>query len=386
MQRNFSPLQWVLLVCSAIFAVLWLVSLFLLLSGGAAQVKNALDVGKQARIILSSGAIEGNIFKPNEKIEVSSNIAKAPQASAGKLPQEKSATPDAKTPNASKSPTSKSPVDTSSTITKTPVEVYDVSSPMRPSLNPSLVEVTDEGKIPKINAENVLPWQYYSRPDKVAADKPVISITITGLGIDNKTTEFAMSLPPEVTLSFSPYADNLEQLVSKARIAGHEVWLDLPMEFADFPASDPGPLALLKDNSVEENIKRMHKIMASASGYVGFIAPENEILSTYRSMDLFVAELKQRGLLVAMRNRDYRPAGTASGSKILYMDSKLDRFAGEDGWMDSLVGLQDIAIKQQTAILLTEPTPAQAVVLDNWFKNRTKSDVALAPLSAIAKR
>jgi len=69
-----------------------------------------------------------------------------------------------------------------------------------------------------------------------------VALIIGGLGLNAATTRQAIeSLPPEVTLSFVPYADGLQGWIDMARAAGHEVMLEAPMEPADYPSNDPGP-------------------------------------------------------------------------------------------------------------------------------------------------
>ena len=44
-----------------------------------------------------------------------------------------------------------------------------------------------------------------------------------------------------MTLAFSPYADDLPRSVAKARAAGHEILLQVPLEPYGYPDVDPGP-------------------------------------------------------------------------------------------------------------------------------------------------
>ena len=58
-----------------------------------------------------------------------------------------------------------------------------------------------------------------------------MALVIGGLGLNAKSTRQAIEqLPPEVTLSFVPYADGLQGWIDLARANGHEVLLEAPME------------------------------------------------------------------------------------------------------------------------------------------------------------
>ena len=91
-------------------------------------------------------------------------------------------------------------------------------------------------------------WQRFAAGFANPQRLPVIAVVVSGLGLSEAATEAAIRrLPPQVTLSFSPYARRLDEWIALARAHGHEVLLELPMEGADDPASDPGPHTLLAD-------------------------------------------------------------------------------------------------------------------------------------------
>src|SRR3984885_6001362 len=104
-----------------------------------------------------------------------------------------------------------------------------------PAPDLALVEAAPIGPLPKIEAlpdgRTRQPWQVYARPFDAPDTKPRVAVLLTGLGLSSAPTEAAINrLPPEVTLSFSPYAEHLGDWLQAARAAGHEVLLDLPLE------------------------------------------------------------------------------------------------------------------------------------------------------------
>src|SRR3546814_2978140 len=72
-----------------------------------------------------------------------------------------------------------------------------------------------------------------------------------------------------ISLSFSPYARDIEAQVASARRAGHEVLIDLPIEPLGFPRDDPGPSTLLTSLSLLDNLNRLAWVLGQAAGYVG---------------------------------------------------------------------------------------------------------------------
>ncbi|RYF88332.1 MAG: hypothetical protein EON95_20500 [Caulobacteraceae bacterium] len=84
--------------------------------------------------------------------------------------------------------------------------------------------------LPVIGGDGRKPWQAYARPF-TANGKPKVALVIGGLGLNPAYTRRAIELlPPEVTLSFAPYAEGLQGWIDLARANGHEVLLETPME------------------------------------------------------------------------------------------------------------------------------------------------------------
>ena len=82
--------------------------------------------------------------------------------------------------------------------------------------------------VPVIGKDGGTPAQAYARPFHDDG-KPRVALVIGGLGLNSAATKSAIErLPPEVTLSFVPYADNLQGWIDLARANGHEVLLHRP--------------------------------------------------------------------------------------------------------------------------------------------------------------
>ncbi|MBZ0217697.1 MAG: divergent polysaccharide deacetylase family protein, partial [Fimbriimonadaceae bacterium] len=105
--------------------------------------------------------------------------------------------------------------------------------------DPRLIEQTRAGSLPKIGPEGQRASVVYARPSRINpanADEPKIAILVTGLGISaSGTSEAIQRLPGEISLAFAPYGGDLQRWIGKARRAGHEVLLQVPMEPFDYP-------------------------------------------------------------------------------------------------------------------------------------------------------
>lgn len=126
------------------------------------------------------------------------------------------------------------------------------------------------GFLPKVRADGLTPLDAYRRPFASGGEKGRVALIVSGLGFSVETTRKAIeTLPPEVTLSFVPYAGNLQTWIDMARAHGHEVLLELPMEPFDSAAIDTGPQTLLSSGAGAENQRRLEDLLSRAVGYCG---------------------------------------------------------------------------------------------------------------------
>ena len=116
------------------------------------------------------------------------------------------------------------------------------ASPLTKAPIAGLSQPGSNGPLPMIAPDGRVPAQAYARPFRPNG-KPRVALIVGGLGLNAVTTRAAIErLPPEVTLSFVPYADNLQSWIDQARAQGHEVMLEMPMEPTGYPDNDPGPI------------------------------------------------------------------------------------------------------------------------------------------------
>ncbi len=139
--------------------------------------------------------------------------------------------------------------------------------------------------------------QAYARPF-TADGRPRVALVIGGLGLNPQTTRAAIeTLPPEITLSFAPYAEGLQGWIDLAREHGHEVLLEAPMEPVDYPANDPGPYTLITANRPEDTVRKLEWLMSRATGYFGLTNYlGSRFVTNDTAMTTFTMALKARGL------------------------------------------------------------------------------------------
>lgn len=257
--------------------------------------------------------------------------------------------------------------------------------PPRPT-NPGLIEQTVVGPLPAIAADGRKPMEEYAAPFSDPDGLPHIAILIRGLGLSAKTTQAAIdTLPSEVTLSFVPYATDLQDWVEKARLKGHEVMLELPMEPYGYPDNDPGPYTLLTSADPSENIRRLHWLLSRFTGYVGVTNYLGEkFISDKDALEDVVRELETRGLLFIDDSTSARSMlGPLANKHSLYWNRSnrlIDRASAATIDKD-LARLEAHARKNALAVGTGFAFPATIETIAQWAQSLEEKDLRLAPIS-----
>lgn len=259
---------------------------------------------------------------------------------------------------------------------------------LQPHPDPSLIEESAVGPLPVIGADGRMPWRVYSRPYGVLETRPRIAIVLTNLGINARRTEQAVQLPGPVTLAFAPYSRNVQDWIQKARDAGHEVLLTLPMEPRDFPRSDPGPFALMTSLDAEQNIRRLEWIMSRATGYVGLVSYQGSgFTANPRVIKPLMADMRSRGLLYldgkqAAASIAVRSAG-AAGVPAAQADIILDLELGRAAVLKQLKLAESLARANGSVIVMGHPYPVTLDRIRIWMRSLSENGFAVTPLSGI---
>ena len=254
---------------------------------------------------------------------------------------------------------------------------------------PALMEQSESGPLPK-RAGEISPFTAYGAPDPSGGRGPRIALMVTNMGMSARLSERAIQeLPSTVSLSFSPYGRNLDQLAMSARRAGHEVFLMLPMEPLNYPKDDPGALALLIKNSNERNIANLKATMTRLSGFVGVTSSMGTRFSTsVRSIRPILAELNKRGLMyVDSRETQFtRAPGQAQLMKLPVAINErfidLDLTASEIS--QALTDLEDKALQKGIAIGFSSNKRIVVDTIKIWADTLSYRGITLVPVSSLA--
>jgi polysaccharide deacetylase 2 family uncharacterized protein YibQ len=238
--------------------------------------------------------------------------------------------------------------------------------------------------LPIIAANGQTAAQAYARPF-TATGRPKVSVVIGGLGLNPQTTRAAIeTLPPEITLSFAPYAEGLQGWIDLARANGHEVLLETPMEPADYPANDPGPYTLIAANRPEDTVRKLEWLMSRATGYFGLSNYLGaRFVESDAAMNTFNAALKARGLAFVddgLAARKGGPIPRASADRVI--DDELSAAAIDA----QLRALETGASARGQSLGSGFAYPVTINQVRAWANGLSGRGIQLAPASALARR
>lgn len=248
---------------------------------------------------------------------------------------------------------------------------------------PELLRNTVNGALPII-AGGKEARKVYARPFVSDKPRPKVAIVVTGLGLSKDATNAAIAkLPPEVTLSFSPYASGVDNWIKRARASGHETLLDLPLEPPNFPLHDAGPLAVLAQYAPSEAVNRMEAVLGKAGGYVGVAAALRSPVTASEQWGSMLQALRNRGLLflgdglVGVANTNMPAAAAVT----LVADETPFRIAIDTRLSRLLLAAQ----RDGAAVAYVSARPVTFERLLPWIAALPTKDVALAPVSAVVR-
>lgn len=268
------------------------------------------------------------------------------------------------------------------------VQVYrgQVGAPLAQAPAAGVHQQGPGGLLPMIGPGNRTVYDVYKKPFSETG-RPKVALVVGGLGLNARITQRAIDeLPAEVTLSFVPYAENLQGWINKARANGHEVLIEIPMEPFDYPENDPGPHTLLTTASAEENQRRLEFLLSRASGYFGVtnylggrFATSNE------SSSAFMRQLRSRGVaFIADGSASQLDAAASSaGLKNAQADRLIDQRPSGEDIAAQLGALEAMATQRGAALGFGVAYSVTIDQIARWAKDAARRGLILAPASAV---
>lgn len=220
---------------------------------------------------------------------------------------------------------------------------------------------------------------------------PQIAIVIDDMGLLPQASRRVIALPVPISLSYLPYAPDVQAQVNAAKFAGHEILLHLPME--PVGQADPGPEALLSALDEAELVRRIHKNINAFNGYVGI---NNHMGSKFTSdaslMRLFlkvIDNVKEKGVffldsrtsVASVAGQEARNAGFLTAARSVFLD---DLLSEEAIWAE-LLRLEEIAKKDGFSIAIGHPHAQTINALEIWLPQAQEKGFRIVPVRQLVR-
>ncbi|MEM9740462.1 MAG: divergent polysaccharide deacetylase family protein [Pseudomonadota bacterium] len=274
-----------------------------------------------------------------------------------------------------------------------PGEAYSDASdlgtlPQSPVLG--MHERTRAGRLPIISANGDVIADVYARPFYARANQPSVSLVLGGLGINYTHTKSAIDeLPPEVTLSFAPHARGLQTWIRRARDAGHEVLIELPLEPHTHGRVRPHANTLSTALDTVANTENLEKILGLGHGYFGVLNYQGDkFAADSDAAGAMFAALKSRG--VAFIDDGSLPptsllesAASEAGARYARANFVIDARMDADAMQAQLLALESAAMEDGGALGTAIGYPLTIDIIKGWTETLQSKGIILAPASAL---
>ncbi|MFN3232736.1 MAG: divergent polysaccharide deacetylase family protein [Alphaproteobacteria bacterium] len=236
--------------------------------------------------------------------------------------------------------------------------------------------------------KDVPAWRRFAVAAPPDDGRPMVAIVIDDVGLNADRAADTVALPAPVTLALLPYAENLPALAAKARGAGHELLVHVPMQPGD-SSVDPGPHALKLGLDEAELRKRLDWNLSRFDGYVGF---NNHMGSGFTAdsagMRVVIDEAHRRGLLFldsrTTKETKGRALAEAAGVPVIERQVFLDNDISAESIRAQLATAEKIAEEKGAALVIGHPHAVTIAVLREWLA--ANEDFAVVPVSTLVRR
>lgn len=247
------------------------------------------------------------------------------------------------------------------------------------------------GPLPKKAANGQTVFKAYRKDEPSASTVKSVALIIGGLGINRNLTQRAIdTLPANVTLSFAAHTPDLQSWIDKARINGHEVLLEIPMESRSSNPDEPGADYMLSATDPEKNSENLDWLLSRAQGYFGVINYNGDAFLTRTDAAApALARFSSSGLAFVTDGAFSTPSLPAlsesvslpfkSGFGLIDPEPQTERIETELSRLASESNLEDTPIGVGFAY------PETLASVNRWIDDLPDQSIRLVPASAALK-
>lgn len=219
--------------------------------------------------------------------------------------------------------------------------------------------------------------------------QPKIVLIINNLGLNQNSTEKAVSMPAGFTMGFSPYSSRISEYASLARKNNHDILINLPLEPSNIN-DDAGPYALLLDLSEGENKRRLETVISLIDKVDGIYTLDEENFTTsLKSLNILNNNILKKNILFVYCHREHDTSfsqySKTEKMPLLINDLIIDKKPTVEDINSSLEELEKLAIKNSYAIGVANGYPITLNILEQWVINLANKNIRLVPVTEVYK-
>lgn len=218
-------------------------------------------------------------------------------------------------------------------------------------------------------------------------DGPRIVLVIDDVGLDLAAAQRVIDLPVASSLAVLPYADAAALVSQRARDAGRDVLVHMPME--PLGLADPGPNALRLGLEREDLELRARWAMARVPGAVGF---NNHMGSRFTqdpaALRIAMSAIAEEGLIFLDSRTSAASRGSAVarglGLDVLERDVFIDHEIEAGAIMAALEEAETLALRRGHAVLIGHPHDLTLDHLETWTRDAQSRGFVFVTVSEMA--
>lgn len=217
--------------------------------------------------------------------------------------------------------------------------------------------------------------------------QPKLSIIVTNLGLNRRSTELAMTLPTECALGFLPYTKSLKPLLHRAQSNGHEIYLYLPLQTSK-SHDNPGRYALMGNLAQEENSLRLNVILNSHARYDGVYSSYKEVFTdNARASEMVFDYLDDKNLIFVLGKGLKTPAPDhmKTHDNILPTNIIIDEEPDKDSIESQFEELIRVAEDDGVALGYAQGFTLTIEMIRKWAPTLKRRGIKLVPVSDLLK-
>ena len=276
--------------------------------------------------------------------------------------------------------------DTSEEAKEVDLELSSIDVPPKQD---SLIEETEQilAKSDELLTNKNTDHKLSIKKKRVYSGKPKISIVVTNLGLNRRSTELALTLPTQCGLGFLPYTQSLKPLLHKAQGRGHEIYLYLPLQTSK-ALDNPGKYALMNNLSLEENEVRLNVILNSQARYNGVYSSYKEVFTEdMHASAMIFDQLDDKNLIFILGKGLARgvPDHISSHNNIIPTNIIIDEQPDKDSIRNQLEELTKTAENEGIAFGYAQGFTLTIEMIRDWIPLLNKKGIQLVPVSELLK-